>query len=194
MSSPQAKSNKEKNRCDNFVKTVYEVSSNRIEIENLSEIAVSTVEKIGVMTDFHHLRLVLMEALTNALLYGNLEITSGIREAKGEDFFWQLVGEREKDVNFFTRKIVLQIECVEDELRFTVRDEGEGFDWRNYLESINTGDKEMFHARGIFLIQNYADELRWNDKGNEIMFTIKLGPQSLGRREQENGAKTGKDQ
>ena len=118
--------------------------------------------------------LMLLEALTNALLYGNFQISSKTRNDQGEDFFWQLVEEREKDPNFFTRKIVLETDCVEDKLRFTVRDGGEGFDWRNYLESIDTGQTESFHDRGILLIQNYADELTWNNKGNEISFAIKL--------------------
>ena len=173
---------KQKNPCGKFAKVFYEIPSHRNEIKNLSEIAIKAIEKQGVETDFHQLELVLLEALTNALLYGNLEVPSKVRDTEGEDIFWQLVDEREKDSNFSSRKIVLEIDCVGDELKFKIRDEGGGFDWRNYLKSIDSGPDERFHDRGILLIQNYVDELEWNDKGNEMAFVIKLGPKPIDRR------------
>ena len=88
--------------------------------KEFSEKATKTVENAGVDIDFHQLELILLEALTNALLYGNFQISSKTRDDQGEDFFWQLVEEREKDAHFFTRKIVLETDCVEDELSFTV--------------------------------------------------------------------------
>jgi anti-sigma regulatory factor (Ser/Thr protein kinase) len=157
-----------------MAKTVYEIPSNRNAIKEFSERATNTVEKAGLDIDFAQLELILLEALTNALLYGNFQIPSKIRDDQGEDLFWQLVEEREKDEGFSARKIVLEAKCVEDELRFTVRDEGEGFDWRNCLESMDTEQTERFHSRGILLIQNYTDELTWNDKGNEVAFALKL--------------------
>lgn len=174
MTSPRTNPTRKRNPCENIVKTAYEIPSNRNAIKEFSEKATKTVENAGVDIDFHQLELILLEALTNALLYGNFQISSETRDDQGEDFFWQLVEEREKDAHFFTRKIVLETDCVEDQLSFTVRDQGEGFDWRNYLESMHTGKTERFHDRGILLIQNYADELTWNDKGNEITFAIKL--------------------
>jgi anti-sigma regulatory factor (Ser/Thr protein kinase) len=174
MTRPRTDPYGKRSPCENMAKTVYEIPSNRNAIKEFSEKATRKVENAGVDIDFHHLELILLEALTNALLYGNFQISSKTRDDQGEDFFWQLVDEREKDANFFTRKIVLEADCVEDELRFTVRDEGEGFDWQNYLESIGTDKTERFHDRGILLIQNYADELTWNAKGNEITFAVKL--------------------
>lgn len=174
MISPNTDLNRQRNPCGNMEKTVYEIPSNRNAIKEFSEKATKTVESTGADIDLHQLELMLLEALTNALLYGNFQISSKRRDEQGEDFFWQLVEEREKDAEFSARTIVLETNCVKDELSFTVRDQGAGFDWRNYLESVDTGKTERFHDRGILLIQNYADELSWNDKGNEITFTIKL--------------------
>jgi anti-sigma regulatory factor (Ser/Thr protein kinase) len=148
---------------------------------------------MGVESNFHQLELVLLEALTNALLYGNLEVPSKVRDTKGEEIFWQLVEEREKDSNFGSRKIVLEVDCIGEQLRFKVKDEGAGFDWRNYLKSIDEGDLERVHDRGILLIQSYVDALHWNDRGNEVTFSIELGSKSIARRELENGAHTTED-
>ena len=182
MSDLNTKTDKRNNPCGNFKRVVYEVPSHRNEVKNISEIAIKTVEKEGVETDFHQLELVLLEAMTNGLLYGNLEVPSKVRDTEGEDVFWQLVDEREKDSNFSSRKIVLEIDCSGEELEFKIRDEGGGFDWRNYLKSIDTGPDERFHDRGILLIQNYVDQLRWNDRGNEMTFVLKLGPKAIDRR------------
>ncbi len=193
MTNLRTKPDKQKKPCGSFEKTVYEVLSRRDEVRNLSELVIKRIQNMGVETNLHQLELVLLEALTNALLYGNLEVSSKVRDTEGEDFFWQMVDEREKDSNFSSRKIVLQIDCIGDELGFAVRDGGDGFDWRNYLKSIDLGNAEKVHDRGILLIRNYVDELKWNDKGNEITFTIRVGPKSASRREQENGGYTQQD-
>jgi anti-sigma regulatory factor (Ser/Thr protein kinase) len=171
---PRPKTDPNKNPCQGVAHRVYEIPSNRQAIKEFSEKASEAIEKAGVVIDFHLLELILLEALTNALLYGNFQIPSKTRDHQGEDFFWQLVDEREKAEEFSRRTIVLETDCVEDELKFTVRDEGDGFDWRDYMRSKDRGQTERFHDRGILLIQNYSDELTWNDKGNQLTFTIKL--------------------
>jgi anti-sigma regulatory factor (Ser/Thr protein kinase) len=193
MSDSKIKLEQQSNPCGSFTKTIYEVTSHRNEIRSLSEVVVKEIETMGVESNFHQLELVLLEALTNALLYGNLEVPSKVRDTEGEDIFWQLVEERERDSNFGSRRIVLEVDCIREELRIKIRDEGAGFDWQNYLKSIDKGDVERYHDRGILLIQSYVDELDWNDKGNEITFSIGLGPKSIARREQENGAHTQED-
>ena len=193
MTNLKTKPDKQKKPCGSFEKTVFEVLSHRDEVRNLSELAIKRIQKMGVETNLHQLELVLLEALTNALLYGNLEVSSKMRDTEGEDSFWQMVDEREKDSNFGSRKIVLQIDCIGNGLEFKVRDGGSGFDWRNYLKTIDMGNAERVHDRGILLIRSYVDELKWNDKGNEITFTISLGSKSASRREQENGGYTQQD-
>jgi anti-sigma regulatory factor (Ser/Thr protein kinase) len=178
MNDLSTKPDKQKNPCGTFTKIVYEVPSHRNEITNLSKVAIERIEKLGVETDFHQLELVLLEALTNALLYGNLEVPSKVRDTEGEDVFWQLVDEREKDSNFSSRNILLEIDCAGKELRFTVTDRGDGFDWRKCLKSMDMIDPERLHNRGVFLIQSFVDTLMWNEKGNEIMFSIKVGLKS----------------
>jgi anti-sigma regulatory factor (Ser/Thr protein kinase) len=105
-----------------------------------------------------------------------------VRDTEGEDIFWQLVDEREKDSSFSSRNILLEIDCIGEELEFKIRDEGGGFDWRNYEQTIDIGNVEGYHERGILLIRNYVDRLRWNEKGNEMAFVIKLGPKAIDRR------------
>ena len=180
----------QRNPCGKLKKTVYEVMSHRNEIRCLSEVVIKEIETMGVEANFQQLELVLLEALTNALLYGNLAVSSQVRDTEGEDTFWQLVEERETDSKFGSRKIVLEVDCIGGELRFKIRDQGAGFDWRSYPKSTDTRDEESCHDRGILLIQNYVDALVWNDKGNEITFSIRLARKPIDRRKRENGAHT----
>jgi anti-sigma regulatory factor (Ser/Thr protein kinase) len=160
--------------CEHFLRIVYEAPSRRKAIMSLSESAAFTVEKMGVETDFNRLKLVLMEVLTNALLYGNLDIPSSLRDSQGEDAFWELVKQREEDEAFSSKKIILELECASYEIRCSVKDQGEGFNWREYLRSKDANDMEGYHERGILLILSCVDSLSWNEKGNEIRFTIEL--------------------
>jgi anti-sigma regulatory factor (Ser/Thr protein kinase) len=165
--------------CNHFISITYEVFSQREAIKGLCEIAVDTIKKMGVEIDSHELKLALMEALTNALFYGSLEIPSELRGSKGEETFWQMVSQRERDKTYLSRKIILRMECLKDGLRCMVTDPGEGFDWRGHKNSMNLENIESYHKRGLLIIKNCVDELDWNEKGNELTFTMKFAPKDV---------------
>jgi anti-sigma regulatory factor (Ser/Thr protein kinase) len=56
-----------------------------------------------------------------------------------------------------------------------VRDEGEGFDWRNVPkppdESLET------HGRGVDLLRRYASSVRFNNKGNAVTLIVRSSNQ-----------------
>jgi anti-sigma regulatory factor (Ser/Thr protein kinase) len=167
----------------------YVVSSTREAIGNVRESALEVIRRMGVAVNLKDLELVLNETLTNALLYGNLRIPSDLRESRGVDAFWKTVTEREQDREFHTKEIVLRIECLEDRLLLTVSDQGEGFDWKGFMRAMaedkeagaNQSQRLATHGRGLFIVRHYADEIAWNEKGNEVRFTIRFSPKMPGR-------------
>lgn len=73
-----------------------------------------------------------------------------------------------------TNKLI-QMEYYIDSEKITVkiRDQGKGF---NYLPYLNMKKKSEFdvenieeRGRGILLIKNFMDEVKWNNSGNEII-------------------------
>lgn len=56
---------------------------------------------------------------------------------------------------------------------FTVKDEGDGFDYKAIPEIKDDGKEKTFPGRGIFLIKSLSDSLSFNEKGNAITIGFK---------------------
>ncbi len=94
------------------------------------------------------IRLCLEEALINAMKYGN-----------------RLRGDLNVD---------LEVEGTPEEVRLSVHDQGSGFDVKN-LEDC-TEEKNIFRnsGRGVYLIHQLMDEVRYNEKGNQLLMVKSL--------------------
>ncbi|MCX6246348.1 MAG: ATP-binding protein [Bacteroidetes bacterium] len=69
----------------------------------------------------------------------------------------------------------LSFKSVPNGLCFTVKDQGDGFDFRNVPNPLEADEKVAeIVGRGIFLIRSLADRVSYNAKGNvvEIIFFI----------------------
>ena len=115
----------------------------------------------------------LMELLTNALEHGNCGISY---EEKSEwlnkgGIILDLIDQKLKQPEFADRKIHIEYEIGKEKSTFTVRDDGDGFDWKSRITDDVTGMVET-HGRGIALSKSLVSELRYNDKGNEVSFDI----------------------
>ena len=170
-------------KAKDFILLTCAVRSNRKAIGRLRQVALDTVKTMGVEVNHQQLELVLNEALTNALIYGNLKIPGDLREAEGDDLFWEMVEQREQEESFNTKEIDLRMECLEDRLVLTVRDEGDGFDWKGLVSSMDRASDETAgpdalasHGRGLLILRSYVDDLQWNEKGNEVSFAMKFSP------------------
>ncbi|HXE58589.1 MAG TPA: ATP-binding protein [Gemmatimonadales bacterium] len=93
------------------------------------------------------LRVVLAEALANAIIAGN-----------GEDP---------------SKWVELRAELTDELVRIHVTDQGPGFDHTAIPAPIRPEDLECCSGRGLFLIRQLADEVRFNEKGNSICMTLR---------------------
>jgi CheY-like chemotaxis protein/anti-sigma regulatory factor (Ser/Thr protein kinase) len=114
----------------------------------------------------------LEEALRNAIYHGNLEISERDLAELRADFDDQrldaLVRQRRREPKYADRKVLVVVRISPHEARFVVRDEGAG-----YRVSAKTGDAtatcfESGQHRGLTLIQTLMDEVRFNERGNEL--------------------------
>jgi CheY-like chemotaxis protein len=88
------------------------------------------------------------ETLTNALTHGN-------------------EGNPEKTI-----AITLQFDT--EKFTFTIQDEGNGFDVKEFDRQIKQNAIDIPNKRGLFIVEYLADEISFNDKGNEVTATIYL--------------------
>jgi anti-sigma regulatory factor (Ser/Thr protein kinase) len=116
-------------------------------------------------------KLTLEELLTNAMEHGNAGLSydekTQLQEAgqSVQDF----VEERLRRPPWKGRKVTVEYAISPLSSRFTITDEGEGFDTtRLPTKDDMAAHLDLSHGRGIFLSMNSADSLAYSAKGNEV--------------------------
>lgn len=106
------------------------------------------VEKLGVIKpEQSNLFVALDEAFVNAVKHGN---------------------------KFDTAKLVRIIADVSaEEARFTIEDEGEGFDVKNIPDPLDPQNLFKTSGRGVLFIYNIMDEVIYNERGNRLTMVKK---------------------
>lgn len=119
-----------------------------------------------------NLDLCLSEALANAVIHGNLEVPSSLKQDDWTKFD-ALLAERESDPAYAERTVSVSYERSEDRLSFVIADQGRGFD-PSGLPDPNDPAAMLSSGRGLLLIRSFMDEVSWNDTGNAIVMAKNL--------------------
>lgn len=109
----------------------------------------------------------LEEALVNAIVHGNLEVPSKLRE-RGDDSFERTITERRTQPPFRDRRAKLTATFRPGEATFVVADEGPGFDPTGVPDPTEPENLAKPHGRGLLLMRTFMDEARHNARGNEV--------------------------
>jgi CheY-like chemotaxis protein/anti-sigma regulatory factor (Ser/Thr protein kinase) len=109
----------------------------------------------------------LHEALTNAMLHGNLELSSALRESDEKEYYRQSI-ERRGQSPFGERRVTVTARFTPQEMAFTIRDEGNGFDPNTLPDPTDPANLGKVSGRGLLLIQTFMDRVEHNDRGNQI--------------------------
>jgi serine/threonine-protein kinase RsbW len=106
------------------------------------------VEKLGVVdAKQSNLFVALDEAIVNAVKHGN---------------------------KYDSQKLVrIAAEVSRKEARFTIEDEGEGFDVKNIPDPLDPQNLFKTSGRGVLFIYNIMDEVNYNDRGNRLTMVKK---------------------
>jgi CheY-like chemotaxis protein/anti-sigma regulatory factor (Ser/Thr protein kinase) len=109
----------------------------------------------------------LHEALTNAILHGNLGLSSEMRETDEKEYY-RLAVQRRTQLPWSERGVHVCITLTQQEAVFVVRDEGEGFDPELLPDPTDPSNLERVCGRGLLLIQTFMDHVEHNERGNQI--------------------------
>jgi hypothetical protein len=118
------------------------------------------------------LHVALLELLINAIEHGNCKISYDEKTAwleKNGDIM-ELIREKNKDPSVKERKVYFSYTITPEKSHFTIRDEGDGFDWRARMAA--PSDSPGLHGMGMQMVNLYVRELSYNRKGNEVAFEI----------------------
>lgn len=129
-----------------------------------------TLQLPSIMPDEQiiNLKIGIEEMITNALEHGNLGITFQEKSTALEDGTLQgLLAERGRASDAAGKKIHITSVLSTESFEITIRDEGEGFDWRA-LPDVAPENLMSFNGRGIFLTKIYFDEVIYSEKGTQV--------------------------
>ena len=130
----------------------------------------------GVITEQRggELLMALVEALVNAVVHGNLEMSSASKEQPG-DAFRRTLAERSNDPRYSDRLVDIRIDCDGQHLCWTIADEGPGFDAAARLRRLDEArpeDLDLSSGRGILMMRAFTDDLRWSPEGREVRLIV----------------------
>jgi serine/threonine-protein kinase RsbW len=103
------------------------------------------VEQHHIKEDFYgELLIAMTEAVNNAIVHGNKLDTS--------------------------KQVTVDFDIVDGKvLRFTVEDEGPGFDYNSLPDPTAPENIEKPHGRGVFLMRQLSDHCEFNDNGRVVV-------------------------
>ncbi len=122
----------------------------KIENINLVEQLVDDIiQQYSISSDVYgNLLVSMVEAVNNAIIHGNKLDESKI--------------------------VKIEYEIINGEFIFSVKDEGNGFDYNNIPDPTTPENIEKPHGRGIFLISHFADELKFEENGSKLWVKLKI--------------------
>ncbi len=128
-----------------------------------------TVTQTGLADEADRVRIgiALEESLSNAFYHGNLELDSGLRESDPQTFE-SLVQSRCGQSPYRDRRINLRAAISRSEAVFVISDDGPGFNLASLPDPTDPANLERITGRGVLLMRSFMDEVRYNDRGNEV--------------------------
>lgn len=115
------------------------------------------------------------ELLINAVEHGNLNITYEIKSKLIKENTWhEEINKRLADPQYKDRKVTVIFERKVDNFYIQITDEGEGFEWKQYL-NVDPSRAMHNHGRGIAMANMLSfTKLVYNEKGNQVTGIISL--------------------
>ena len=129
-------------------------------------------QTLKINSNTQHLRLVerLVEDVcdvfnVNEDSYGNILIA--VTEAVNNAIYHGNKGNPEKHIK-------IGFESGEKNIKFSVADEGKGFDYNSLPDPTDPINIDKPNGRGVFLMKNLADKVEFNNNGQEVLLTFNL--------------------
>ena len=72
------------------------------------------------------------------------------------------------------KNVSLSLNFNKESIKFTVSDQGDGFDHSNLPNPTAPENIEKLNGRGVFLIKNLCDEVSFNEAGTSVELTFYL--------------------
>lgn len=123
-----------------------------------------------------HVSVAVEEAVVNAMFHGNFEFDSdqvhATRNASPGTEAFELLESRMREEPYASRKVFFGLDVSRNQGKFAIRDQGPGFDVQALPDLTQSSSLSESTNRGLTLINNFMDEVTFNEAGNEIRMAL----------------------
>ena len=125
--------------------------------------------QFGIFTDRERTRVgvALEEALLNAIVHGNLEVSSKLRDLD-DGSYDKLIALRIGKTPYKDRRVDVLAKFSPEGAEIVIRDEGPGFDVSKLPDPTDPENMARAHGRGVLLMRTFMDEVSYNETGNMV--------------------------
>lgn len=128
----------------------------------------------GSSVNGNRITLPLHEALTNAIVHGNLEVSSDLKEAEEADRFAKALAVRSTQNKYSSRRVEVQVDYNEHRIIWTITDEGKGFDIAKVLKHAESEEPSMLASgRGVMMMKAFMDDVQYKLGGRQCRMTYR---------------------
>lgn len=149
--------------------TCFQIPSDRSVVPPLARLLQQTTTELFGDQEAHptQVGVALEEALLNAVIHGNLEVSSKLR-MQDNGFFDAAIMQRQQDPRYGNRKVYVTFTWSQDEVRFRIRDEGPGFNVEKLPDPTDPENLLKPSGRGVLLMRTFMTDVRYNETGNDV--------------------------
>jgi CheY-like chemotaxis protein len=111
------------------------------------------------------------EALVNAIVHGNLEVSSDLKAGRWEEYH-EAIAVRRRSLPYRHRRVTVVMRAERRQsFCIHIADQGPGFDVSKLPDPNDPSVWEKPSGRGLILIRSFFDDMKHNQTGNEITLT-----------------------
>lgn len=158
-------------------KCEYLIRNLLFEADDISHRITNNLQKYMDKTDINMIRIGLREIIINSIEHGNLNISFEDKtEAILTDRYFEFVNERQNNPENKDKRVRIEYLISQSKAVYKITDQGKGFNHRKFLAASNdeTGDVALAHGRGIAMVKNIFDEVKYNFRGNQVLLVKHL--------------------
>lgn len=109
----------------------------------------------------------LEECLLNAIIHGNLEVSSEVRQVDESNYYRQ-IDERRNQSPYSARRVKVTARIGKNEGVFVVQDQGQGFDVSKVPDPTDPAHIYCIGGRGILLMRSFMTAVHFGERGSRV--------------------------
>ncbi|TWT82974.1 Transcriptional regulatory protein WalR [Planctomycetes bacterium CA13] len=157
--------------CLGSVSIQWHLTNDQSLVPDLIRRVEAILNEFGVYDSSQHMQIAMAldESITNAIVHGNLEINSDLRDIDNGQPYVDEINRRMTLPPYCDRRVLFRIQADRNNATFTIRDQGPGFCVDKVADPTDMANLENVSGRGLLLINAFMDEVSHNEGGKEIV-------------------------